>query len=387
MPDTQLTVQVSMTSTISYPMSPRTSAVISALRFPLILLVIWVHATVWTHIPVADPLQERVFHFVTDLFSFNLGRVAVCVFFVLSGYLFFWSADPDQVGLQWFLKQWKKRVRTLLVPYLIWNLIMIAAVAGKSLLLYKTGLKDDGGLAVLQSSTVWDWLWFRPANLPLWYVRDLMCLTLCTPLLYFIFRHLKWLSCILLVVSYFLPFYFAVPGFRVESVYFFTAGAWLGMFKKDLVTLCRKITWPSYILSAITLFVATCYTSSPHHDVLLKYFLICFVPAAVNLTDTVLSCNRVNNLLLRLSRYVFFIYAVHVVHILGWTKAGMIRLLGHSLFADYAAFFLTPFVVCALCILLYRLLERIVPRFLAISVGNRTINRDKQSFSHEHDAK
>ncbi len=365
-----------------YPMSPRTSAVISALRFPMILLVIWVHATVWTHVTVADPLQERVFHFVTDLFSFNLGRVAVCVFFLLSGYLFFWPADPDRIGFQWFLGQWKKRVRTLLVPYLIWNIAMIVAVAGKSFLLHKVGLKDDGGLTVLQTSTIWDWLWFWPANLPLWFIRDLICLTICTPVLYFLFHHLKWISCILLVVSYFLPFYFAVPGFRVESVYFFTAGAWLGMFKKDLVTLCRQVAWPSLILSAVTLVVATCYTSSPRHDILLKFFLISFIPVAVNLTDAILSCNRANMLLQHLSRYVFFIYAAHAIHILGWTKAGLIRMLGHSLWADYATFFLTPFVVSTLCILLYRLLEWTMPGLLAVLVGYRTGTR--QSSAHEH---
>lgn len=84
-------------------LSSQTSEVIQAMRFPLMVFVLFVHSTIWTHVPdVPDALSERTFKFITDMFSFNIGSMAVPAFFILSGFFFFWSSDIDNINMKWF---------------------------------------------------------------------------------------------------------------------------------------------------------------------------------------------------------------------------------------------------------------------------------------------
>lgn len=97
------------------------------LRFPLIVGVVFIHC-------FGEPFDYESINFshLTGIDYYNLFRVSishvlthVCVptFYLISGYLFF-------IGLEkwnWnnYLNKLRKRVRSLLVPFLIWNTIYI----------------------------------------------------------------------------------------------------------------------------------------------------------------------------------------------------------------------------------------------------------------------
>ena len=165
----------------------------------------FIHATLWTHV-AGDPQApgERAFKYVTDLFSFNLGRVAVPAFFVLSGFFFFWSLDLNEYKFSWFFTQWKKRIRSLLVPYLIWNLLMVIAIFVKNALFIRMGFGADECYGYIRDMDVPEWFWGGPINYPLWYIRDLICLSLLAPLFYYLIRYVKWGS----ILAIFLVFFF-----------------------------------------------------------------------------------------------------------------------------------------------------------------------------------
>lgn len=90
-----------------------------------------------------------------------------------------------------------------------------------------------------------------------------------------------------------------------------------------------------------------------------------------NIMDRVTQNGKAKVWLVDMSKYVFFIYAVHSIFILGWTKGGLLRLLGNSLPAEYASFFLIPVIVTVICVLLYKFLGKIIPGALKVSLGNR----------------
>ena len=100
------------------------SKVIEFLRFPLIVGVVLIHTQV-TKINgvVGDIAAPYPFNGVYPLYEFFhclfvniITRVAVPLFFVFSGYLFFYKNRSFTFGT-YFMKL-KKRVRSLLVPYL-----------------------------------------------------------------------------------------------------------------------------------------------------------------------------------------------------------------------------------------------------------------------------
>ena len=104
-----------------------TSKTISALRFPLAVMVVAIHARtlndidfhpVWQNLSGMDiALGMQV------LFSSTICHVAVPVFYVISGFLFFYKCQTFDVHT--YKAKLYKRVKTLLIPYLLWNLIQI----------------------------------------------------------------------------------------------------------------------------------------------------------------------------------------------------------------------------------------------------------------------
>ena len=129
----------------------------------------------------------------------GLWCVANTMFFLLSGMLFFNGIESVK-GC--FLKM-KKRVRSLLVPYVIWNVIFIFwYIALQNLPGIDSFINSDivGSLTkngLLDALRV---LYWEPANFPLWFVRDLMIMVVLSPVLYYLIKYLKWIAPILLVV-------------------------------------------------------------------------------------------------------------------------------------------------------------------------------------------
>lgn len=122
--------------------------------------------------------------------------VAVPVFFFLSG--FFLAGHFGESG--WWGREVEKRVRTLLVPYVVWSLIGAVLAWGLDPLLWK--LSGNGGTWTWP--TLGDWLNLLGVNVwacrtplvgVLWYVRSLFVLVVLSPLWAWAFyprRHWGW---------------------------------------------------------------------------------------------------------------------------------------------------------------------------------------------------
>lgn len=101
------------------------SKTIMFLRFPLIVAVVFIHTNL-TDVMIngtllADegqfPVHDVFRHVVTN----ELARIAVPLFFFISCFLFFYRSD---FSFAVYGMKLKKRIRTLLVPYLFWNIVV-----------------------------------------------------------------------------------------------------------------------------------------------------------------------------------------------------------------------------------------------------------------------
>lgn len=130
------------------------------------------------HVPRADgEFAWWMNHFV----QMGICKIAVPFFFIVSGY--FLSKHFDEVG--WWKREAMKRVRSLLIPLLVWStaftLMTISAYLAHNL--YK-------GLPVFESISplfVFNLLGLNPLHLPgnepLWYIRALLVCVLISPIL------------------------------------------------------------------------------------------------------------------------------------------------------------------------------------------------------------
>lgn len=161
------------------------SDVITFLRFPLAVGVIMIH-TSFSDVMIngqllAGTMPLEVYDFVYGFLNIAFMQMAVPLFFFISGYLFF--CKTTNFGLREYGQKMKQRARTLLLPYVFWNLVMIAVMYFGQILF--PGLLSGNNMMIADYS-IKDWImsfWdisYRtgglhlPMNGSLWFIRDLM---------------------------------------------------------------------------------------------------------------------------------------------------------------------------------------------------------------------
>lgn len=342
----------------------RQFSLITAMRFPLIMLVLYEHS-VGAFAGVSTP-----YGFVSELISHHICPIAVCWFFVFSGFLFFQHA-PETFSFNWIVKKWKKRVLTLLVPYLIWNLLYVAAILLKNFCFEKTGLgASQEELAAVHQGPYY-WFIAGPVDFPLWYILALMKMTLLTPLLWLFFKWFRSISPFLLIILYLfgwgIPFYI-----DIKPLFYFSMGAWLGIRRIDMRQSCKRIFVPAAFAAFVLLIAATLRTGHSDHEYWARlcwpFAMITFMNICDRLNEKPERCDR----LCRLAAPVFFIYAAHEIYILGWTKGVFVRVFGEGMSGTWIRFIFVPLVVLLVCLAIYQLLNRFVPKTLAFACGGRT---------------
>lgn len=355
----------------------RESFALDLLRFPLAALVVLLHTAASDS---SDCLTYCLAHYVNA----PIVQVAVPAFFFMSGYLFF--QGKEEFGWAVYKKKISKKVRSLLVPYIIWN--YIALFLGYAYSYYKNRtigyvmpwnfieILWTHGDGIMATSTLgYEYpVIVSPAAGVLWFMRDLMVMMLCSIVSYHIIKRLKWWIFPLLILLN--VFNIGVPfaGFSLSAITFFHIGAffsihqihvfgWLGKNKALWLAL-----WPVLVIVQA---VAPKYGYDI--DTLSSIILLSGV-AFVFMLAYVLAHkeSRGARLVAQLGETSFFIYAFGNTLILWFVNKDM----GYMLEAiPYAGSFLNYgflFVARVVeCVVVYYLMKRSMPQLLGLLVGGR----------------
>ena len=353
-------------------MDKQQSSLIKAVRFPLIVMVVFIHTSPGASSEAFTWSLDKwnLYAFFSELVSQHLFAIATRCFFFFSGFLFFRYMEEKDFSWNWLLGKWKNRIRTLLVPFLIWNLLYVGAIVLKNGMFGLLGWGTSSGEMAVVSYGPVNWFLTGPANFPLWYLRDLIVMSIAAPVFYIASKWLKWPFLFFLTGLYLSPLSPAIPS--MQAIFYFGIGVWMGAHKIDFLPLCRKVKIPAAVVAASLLPLATSQVCRPSHLLLINLFIPFGIISFLNLFDSLISDGKRLKSLIGLSKYVFFIYAVHEIYIMGWTKGFFLRLLGPSFISTCIMFFLVPAIVLIICVLLYRLLDKLAPRTLAFACGGRT---------------
>ena len=318
--------------------------VIRQLRFPMIVLVTYAHS----YGNVADDFSLlssdwNTYEFLKLLVSQTLVKIAVPVFFIISGYLFF--ANVKEWNLIVYKEKMFRRVKTLLIPYLIWNLLIAIKLKTFSWAMFWAYWKPAGVQI--------DWLgneqlMTAPANMPLWFLRDLMIVSLLTPIIYYAIRRLGFVLMGLLTVLYLSGICAFIPGLSAYAVYFFTLGAFLSIRKQDLIMSVRRVEIPTYILcSALVLAMLMSY-----HTPLFSSFMLTFrITGAVAVFC--LTVHMPKKALPILSDSSYLIFLAHYVFFFSYVDNFLFVVLGTSESGLCVHFLLSPLVKVSFFIVIY----------------------------------
>lgn len=148
-----------------------------------------------------------------------LTEVCVPLFFVISGYLFFRNT-PEKPDVKWFWGKISSRFFTLVIPYLIANVIAWGCYyfAMKEVPSMVSGFFGDNWKDPLFV------FWKGPVNLSLWFIRELIVVVIFSPLIYLLVRYSSWFGVLALCALWL---------FKIgpAPAFFFSAGACLGVHK------------------------------------------------------------------------------------------------------------------------------------------------------------
>jgi hypothetical protein len=212
-----------------------------------------------------------------------------------------------------------------------------------------------------------------PFSIPMWFLQTLIALTIISPAIYFICKHLKIYGVILLGVLYYTGVWFSIPGFNIAAIFFFTLGAYYGIYKKSLINEMRqhKVFW--YMISVITLIPSMyCdYNGISTYNYFKPMFIIATVISSINIASYLIEREmvRVNKIL---SQATFFVYAMHtvlVLSIVGIVFDKIIR--SNSSIILIIRYFSVPIITAYLCVAIYCVMKKTMPKMLGLLSGNR----------------
>jgi peptidoglycan/LPS O-acetylase OafA/YrhL len=354
--------------------SKATSLRLAALRFPLIVGVVLIHSysTEVTLAGSAAGAHHVPFYvtFICNFVSRGIARICVPFFFLISGYLFFQGFNGSA---EVYKTKLRRRVRTLLIPFLFWNIAtLLVYLLGESLPATRIyfanhywlpirafGLKDYAD-AILGFSRKY------PMSYQFWFIRDLMVMVVLTPLVYWLCKR-RPIGLILLAALFanWMVGRWLLVWPNDEAMLFFVLGSFLAIHALD-------VTWPDriHILTGVCfalLLLVVAWTGD--HDQIC-HTMVCFgIPFAWWLTAIAMRHPRLQTWAKFLGATSFFVYAAHEP-LLSILRKFLFKLINpQSGATQLALFFFVPISLITALVLLYGLLNRWLPRFMAVITG------------------
>lgn len=347
----------------------------------LVLVVLVVHycGTVCFE-DVSRENNPALFWFTSILSGFFRGQ-SVPIYFFISGYLFFFNGNFSMAE---YYRKIKRRIKSLLVPYIIWNtlsiILLVIVLLSPFVSMMKYGEEVnlsvgnilscywiyDGGFAGVNipSSSA-------PINMPLWYIRDLIVMVLLSPAIYWL---LKKLGVIFLFLMCCIWIYFSIETANVyvprDALFFFSSGAYFSLKGKDVVSIFSRFLKPSailYILVSIILSFVFFYEIENWSYLNLLNIIIGIV-FSISFAEY-LSHGSIINSTRKYFDVAFFIYLSHGLICSKMIKLIILLLRPSSDFGYIMTDVLSYLISVLLLYGIYKLLERFIPKVLSVMLG------------------
>lgn len=338
-------------------MSTYLSNKLRAISFLSIVLVVILHSQLLVY------SKGNSFHLQQFLTS-EVTRISVPFFFYISGFLLFYNCKT--LNYSWYCSKLKKRVRSLLVPFLIWSISGFTIVYSIKFIL-PSAFNSYQGLEKYQLVDFLQALLWNPVGCyQLWFVRDLFLCVSISPILYGGLKILKELFLLLFFLLWFFDIQYVIS---IESVLFVTIGAYMALNHK---TLAEKVNSEGSVLLQGILWIVFCVWdySCPFYNIIHGMGLLLGMSFVWGLYDVVYvrTLGRFSNC--KVYRYTFFIFVFHEP-ILTLIK-GILLKLAMSQTGILLIYFSAPILVVGICLICARRLKKYFPLVYRIICGGRS---------------
>ena len=329
------------------------SSKITVLNGILIMMVLYIHCF------YNEGCNSSVSYAVQRFMGTSgLMGIAVLLFFAISGFLFF----NGMGSIEECFPKIRKRIRSLLVPYVIWNVIFVGWYVALNFL---PGVSSLVNSDILQSfDNIYDifaYLFIAPANFALWFLRDLIIFVACSPLIYLLIKFLKWrVIPLTIIAANFLPFvgfcYFVLGGCVAlcSSLENITC-----VLNKYFFVLCAMIYISMSVYLSLQPFEEGGFSYNFWLTIWRGYDILFKDRILTEIKWVKFACG-----------YSFFVYLFHEPT-LNIIKKIPLWLLGESEIVIIVLFLINPFIMYTAAVFVAKMLQSIMPRVYRVLVGGR----------------
>lgn len=346
--------------------------VMAWLRFPLILGVVFAHSNLYALIESwynTEPEWPEWLIYIFNNLYWLVFPARIPTLFIISGYFFF--RTQKNIDKPFFVDKFRRRVHSLLIPYIIWNTIAIAVLFLRFNVLSGTNYSITEYL-----SGYWSFIPRgnnTPANMPLWFLRDLMIFSLLTPVIYRLLKKNTTAIIYLAVMATICitDFHGNVTVFKLDNLLYFSVGAYIAIHKIDftkipdtvgIVTLLLYI--PSQLLLNSINHEATYYVAADMMTNVIK------ITAAFYLVSLLFRRNILKPTPL-LTRISFLLYVMHGIIIGPVIKTLYAVADSNNPFVLLGIYIIVPCIMVAFTIFIYKTMTRYMPQLAKVVIGNR----------------
>lgn len=316
------------------------------MSFYLMILIVVLHANL-------IELSIGTSKLVQLLFTEELTRVAVPLFFLISGYLFFVNCDGSS---SFFYKKMKRRVKSLVVPYLT-----LTIIGGVLLAIFnQTDIVETVFNSVLLSPKLFYQLWF---------LHDLIIMVFLSPLLYLVLKKASYLwvvACYLWITGH----YWEILNY--ESLFFWGMGGIIALHFPILAEY-KSTNIKGLVVSALIIWILFSFFIT----YIGRYF---YYMHGMNLLMGIyviwggydIIYPLINHYLpyIHLTKYSFFLYLFHEPVLTG-VKKSMLLFVELNQFTSLAIYITAPILTIFIVLSSGMCLKKYVPSLFQIINGGR----------------
>ena len=212
---------------------------IKNISFLLTILVVILHAYNLESNPDINTIS-----FIQKFISYGIATIAVPIFFMISGFLFFYNFESS---VENWIKKYKSRFKSLFIPYFIWCTSWMIILYSIQLMPIFKGFFSDMVLSEFSFKEILKYTYKYPIPFQLWYISALIECVIISPLIYYIIKKVGYISGPILVILWF----FNIVDYPIAL---FSIGCFLSI---NNISFNRSVSKLKYITVLLLFVIAT----------------------------------------------------------------------------------------------------------------------------------
>lgn len=336
-----------------------------------IIFVLYIHCRFQPNEIMGMVYYDKIQLFTSEM----IGRCAVPLFYLISGYLFFMKV-PD--GVKSIGRKIRKRIKSLLIPYFIGCVFFVIFYSFVALLPWTSNLINSSSsimplfqkpYSIILISIFYDGGTGYPCAFQLWFLRDLILIVATSPLWYLCLKHLKWGF----VAVVFVLTYLDVPHVPFYSLFWFVLGGQLTKAKIEMGGVSGRIKVAIFGLFLIISIVQLLSPDMLEWNLLRIPIIMLGIIGIWGLYDAFVEkkfCLSHHKWLGIACQFTFFIYLFHEPT-LNIVRKLIVVVLGKNELGYLTSYLISPWIFTVCAVFAGLLFRKYLPRVYDVCTGGR----------------